>query len=166
MIPQERLKAECKITEKEYIRANILFTKLSKKFLIFHVIFDLALLLSTFFLDGYMPKLIAIGAVVGGLAGHLAVRFLYCPWQTKRQYKIHKSIQEPFIISKLLQGIYFKNNSGESTLKWDDIIKWRENKELLLVYQTDFLYYIIPKRIGDLAESIKNSLQHNIGNPK
>lgn len=142
MTKQEGLgETECTITEEEYVRANILFTKLSKKNLILYSISVFTLLLAYFFLDGL--KFLIIGTIIGSLAGIIVVRFLYSPWQTKRQYKIYKSIQEPFTISQPLQGIHFKNDSGETTLKWNNIIKWRENKEFLLIYQSDYLYHII-----------------------
>ena len=89
------MQASFTLTEGEYVKANQLFTKPSRKTLFIYAVAGIAL--ATIALGAGSPALRigAIGALVGGIFGHLFVRRIYAPSQTRKQYKAYKAAQEP-----------------------------------------------------------------------
>ncbi len=151
------------ITEKEYVKANKLFTKPSKKIFYFYII-SLVILIVLFLLsDTLKYKIIIIGAIAGGLIGNFIARHMYAPWQTKKQYKTYLAAQEPITINYSDKGLVFKGKIGESTIEWNRINKWRENTNFLLLYQAPSVYHIIPKRLGEITIKIQKSLNLHVG---
>lgn len=71
-------------------------------------------------------------------------------------YSLPKKWKQLFAQQKLLHdemkyvisddGIHATTPMGEGRLPWDTIIKWRENKDLFALYQSDVVLHIIPKR--------------------
>lgn len=41
------------------------------------------------------------------------------------------------------------NDQGHGSLRYDRLTKWRENEDLILVYPSDDLFFILPKRCFD-----------------
>lgn len=151
------------ITENEYVKANKLFTKPTNKILYFYM-FSLVILITLFILsDSLKYKVIIISAIAGGFLGQFIIRHIYAPWQTKKQYKSYKAAQEPIKIKYSENGIEFKAVSGEATLEWNRIIKWRENNNFLLLYQAPGVYHIIPKHLGEIAIKIQEALNKHVG---
>ena len=157
------MQASFTLTEGEYVKANQLFTKPSRKTLFIYAVAGIAL--ATIALGAGSPALRigAIGALVGGIFGHLFVRRIYAPSQTRKQYKACKAAQEPVCVTRQDDGINFETASGGATIEWARIVKWRENDELLLIYQAPQVYHIVPKRIGELADEISMALDEELG---
>lgn len=44
-------------------------------------------------------------------------------------------------------GTHFKSEIGETHLKWDEFIKLNQNKNMILLYISDYLFFILPKRL-------------------
>lgn len=151
------------ITEEEYVNANKLFTKLSKKTLLIYGVGCAGLAAIAFLADSPVLRTGAIGGIVGGIIGDLCVRRIYAPIQTKKQYREYKAAQEPISISRQDSGLIFKSAVGNANIEWNRIVKWRENKELVLIYQAPQVYHVVPKRIGNLAHEITKALNENNG---
>ena len=152
-----------RITENEYIQANKLFSAPSKRVLLVYGIAAVSLTLFAIFTDNYIIRTAAMGALTGGISIHFFFRYLYAPWRTKKQYRLDTSAQEQVKINQSEQGLHLKTRSGEAVLDWQQIIQWRENKDLLLIYQAADQYHIIPKRIGNLTQDIIQALNQKIG---
>ena len=153
------------INEEEYVNANKLFTKPRKKIIYVYIIL-LFILAALFVLSGTMKyKIIIIGAIAGGIIGQLIVRHIYAPWQTRKQYKAYKAAQEPTTINFSETGLEFKTKTGRTTVKWNRIHKWRENSNLLLLYQAPSVYHIIPKHLGEITKEIQAALNQHVGKP-
>lgn len=159
----QSMEASFTITEEEYIRANKLFTKLTQKTLIIYGVVCVVLAAIAFVAESPALRIGAIGAIVGGFIGDLCVRSVYAPIQSKKQYREYKAAQEPMCITKQYDGIKFESTIGSAKIDWDRIVKWRENEELLLIYQAPQVYHIVPKRIGELADEISKSLAEEVG---
>jgi len=157
------LEASFTLTEEEYIRANKLFTRLSRKSLVIYGVVGVSLAIIAFLADSLVLRLGAIGAIFGGIIGDQFVRKIYAPRQTRKQFRIYKAIQEPVHVSKQSDGLVFENSMGNSKINWDRIVKWREDQDLLLIYQAPQVYHIIPKRIGELASDISKALTEKTG---
>ena len=151
------------ITEEEYVKANKLYTKPTKKILYFYLI-TVTMLLALFVLSDTMKyRIIIICVIAGGFVGQFIARHIYAPWQTKKQYKAYKAVQEPILVNYTDTGLNFKSAIGEATIEWQRINKWRENNNLLLLYQAPNVYHVIPKRIGEISNKIKDALIQHVG---
>ena len=151
------------ITEKEYVNANKLFTKPSKNILAIYLVVDIALISIALTVDSRIVRFAAIGAVVGGIIGHVLVRHLYAPFRAKRQFRSYQAAQETVHLNLATEALNFKSAIGEATIEWERITKWRENAELILIYQTPEVYHIIPKRIGSIASNLTKTLSSQVG---
>ncbi len=123
-----------------------------------------SLLLLALFTHNVFLRLAAIGALMGGGSVYFLFRYIYAPWQTKRQYRVNTSAQEQVVISQTEEGLHFKTRSGEAVIRWHEIVQWRESKDVLLIYQAADMYHIIPKRIADLSQEIIKTLNQKVGN--
>ena len=163
MMQDESMEVRFTITEEEYVNANKLFTELSKRTLFIYGISCAALAAIAFIAESPVLKIAAISGIVGGVIGDLCVRRVYAPIQTKKQYREYKATQEPISMSKQDGGLVFESAVGNANIEWYRIVKWRENKELILIYQARQIYHIVPKRIGKLANEISKELNENNG---
>ncbi len=156
----------CQITEDEYVRANKLFSKLSRKHWLFYASAITVFVVVAVLTKSEVIRYGAIFGLIGGIIGHNVVRHVLAPWQTRRQYKKYNAIKEPFNISVEPNGLRYTGTDTNSLLKWHHLMKWRENDEFVLVYQNTKLYHLIPKRLStagiDIKE-IKRKLVETIG---
>ena len=124
-----------RITEDEYVQANKLFSAPPKRTLLVYAVVGVSLTLFAIFTDNIFIRTAAMGALMGGISIHSLFHYLYAPWRTKKQYRLDTSMREQVKIQQTEQGLHFKTRSGEAALHWQQIIQWRENKDLLLIYQ-------------------------------
>ena len=80
--------------------------------------------------------------------------FVYFPYKFKKYYKQQKLIKEPMEIDIQDLGIKLSSPSVNANLTWDNFIKWKEGKKLFILYQTDTLMNILPKRNFDTENDI------------
>lgn len=100
-----------------------------------------------------------IGGLIGLFLSDSIGRAFVIPYQIKKQYRAYKAIKLPTKAELMDEGIYFENEDAAGLLRWDAIVKWRENDAFILLYQNASLYNIIPKA----AESSDFSLDELIG---
>lgn len=94
--------------------------------------------------------------------------FVIRPLRWKKHYKQQKLLKEPFEFTFLEDGIKAKSKTGEGYLEWDTFLKWKEGKHLILLYQSDILMNILPKRDFKSKEEIdqfRSLLIKKIGKP-
>jgi hypothetical protein len=160
------LEAEYLISEDEYVRANKLFTRLNRKYGIYYAVAVAAFVAVAVFVKSEVVRFGAIFGLIGGIIGHVITRHAIAPWQTRRLYRTYRAVKEPVGILLEEDGLRFRGSDTNSLLKWQHLIKWRENQEFILVYQNSRLYHIIPKRLGssglDIAGLIAK-IEANIG---
>lgn len=157
------MEVEYIITEDEYVKANKLFSKPTRRILIFYVITVILLVVVAVFGHTFVVKLAAAGGIVGGVLGHLIVRHIYAPWRTRRQYRSYQAAQELVSVTARTESLFFKSKIGEATIEWSRIVKWRENEDFLLIYQASEVYHIIPKRVGEIVDRLRDSLSKYVG---
>lgn len=129
------------IREEDYLTAQRLHLRPRLPFLIlgcvlFAVITPLALSKDV----GEGLLLFGVFALSLGLAFHSM--FYRQPRRTFRQYK---AIAEPQTIDVQGRGLYFKRANGEGLVPWQEIVKWRSNESLLLLYPANNVFYLIPR---------------------
>jgi hypothetical protein len=91
-------------------------------------------------------------------------RYVYLPNQVKKIFAQQKELSSPFEIEFTDTEMIMSNEFGNSTRPWKNFIKRKENNELIIMYLSDVMYIIIPKRIftdSQQIETIKSYLEKN-----
>jgi len=75
--------------------------------------------------------------------------FVFLPRRIRKLYKQQRVLHEPHEIMFDATGISTTYSLANGTLPWSHVHKWRESKDLLLVYHSDAMFSIFPKRHFD-----------------
>ncbi|UJF24167.1 YcxB family protein [Suttonella sp. R2A3] len=153
------------ISAKDYVASMRLFSRLTHKALIVHLLVAFVLLLLALFSS--MPALrgAGIGGLIGGGTVFVLVR-LTLPWFSRRNYRKYKMIHKPITLSVHEDSVEFASKDYDSLIRWHNILKWRENEHYVLIYIMPRLFYIVPKRIsteGFDLKSLTDSLSKQVG---
>jgi len=75
---------------------------------------------------------------------------------TYRIFRQQKSLNLPFSIEATSEAFCAFNETGKTTMPWGHFVKWKESERLLLLYHSDILFNLVPKRLfqsgAELAE--------------
>jgi hypothetical protein len=82
-------------------------------------------------------------------------RYVILPNRVKKIFTQQKELNSPFEIEFTDAGMTTSNEFGNSTRPWKNFIKWKENNELIMLYHSDVMYSIIPKRIFADSQQIE-----------
>lgn len=160
------MKSEFSISEDEYIKANKLYTKPSKKvYLVFLMLGMFTVAMHLFSVPSIFVYAVG-GACIGGIVGQELVRHFYASIKTRGVYRSYKAAQEPIKMELSDNGILLSAESGESILQWERLSQWREDDRFILIYQNDYLYHLIPKRLGDITVALRGQLVKYVGKPR
>ena len=155
------------ISENDYVKSNKLASVATKKQLIWLGAAGFGLLLLGVFGQGSLKGMGYFGLACG-ILGYFITLHLVTPWQAKRFYRNYKSIQAPLKIAMVDGGFTISAENGQSNVKWENLLKWREDKNYILIFFAPKLFYLIPKRIAKLGfdtEGLKRLLRENLGDP-
>jgi len=159
------MKANYTITEADYVQAMKLYSRPKPSMLAILALITVAFIVAiSFGPPALRPG--AIGGLVGGLSVMILSRLLLNPMQAKRHYRKYKAIQEPITIELRNAGVEFSTANGEALIRWDKLLKWRQNERYLLLYTMPRLYHIIPKSIADQGfdlNALIEQLQSHLG---
>ena len=79
---------------------------------------------------------------------------VWLPWRSRKTFAQQKVLQQPYSF-ELTEELFFATAAyGETRLTWDYFRKWKEGKTLFIVYQSDRIMQIIPKRCFASAEEM------------
>ncbi len=95
--------------------------------------------------DNFSLGVILLVEVAVGL--YLFYRYLYLPWSLRRQYNQQKSLQLACSYELVEDGIRVSNEFGNYLTPWDHFRKYREDKKLMMLYKTDLVFMLFPKRV-------------------
>lgn len=72
-----------------------------------------------------------------------------------QQKGLHRSLQFKWNDA----DVHMKSEVGDVHVKWDEFIKLRENKHVILLYLSDYFFFILPKRFmtNEQAATISNA---------
>jgi len=153
------------ITEADYVQAMKLYSRPKPLLVAILVLIAVAFIIAIAFGPAALRPG-AIGGLVGGLSVMILGRLFFNPMQTKRLYRKYKAMQEPIMIERQDAGIEFNSASGRALLRWDKLLKWRQNERYLLLYTMPRLYHIVPKSIADQGfdlDALIERLQSHLG---
>jgi hypothetical protein len=87
--------------------------------------------------------LVAVGLV------YLVQRFLLLPRRSRRIFGQQRNLQVPFRIEFSDVGVAARSETTISNHPWDHYLKWKEDPEYFLLYHSDVMFLILPKRFLD-----------------
>ena len=159
------MEAKFRVSEIDYVNALKLYGRLTPKMVALYLLVAGALVLIAIF-GSVLLRSGAIGGLIGGGVVAIFGRYVITPILAKRHYRKYKAIHDEFIIGLSDDGVRIESSNAKGILPWSDILKWRENREFLLLYLMPRLYHIVPKSIArqgfDIALLV-NGLNKNVG---
>ena len=104
-----------------------------------------------------------------GLAVYLLFRLLVrLPRRTKAVFSQQKSLQAPYDLEISEDQYQATSAHGTSAMPWRDFHQYKVGPTMILVYQSDALFHMFPKRWfadGEFTE-FQQILARNLGKPK
>lgn len=98
------------------------------------------------------PILLALG---GAAAVLLLTIWLAVPFQARRHFRQAAALRDEIEASWDENAIRFSSAHGNSNLAWREFHRWAENERLFLLYQSQMLYNIVPKRALDEGKMLE-----------
>lgn len=95
--------------------------------------------------SGNWPQIV-IWAGVGGLIGNWWEDRFGLPQKVEKLYGQFKGISEPLTFSWDSEHIEGQSTEGHGKRKWTDYVRFREDETVFLLYITDHLWHVYPKR--------------------
>ncbi len=90
------------------------------------------------------------------ILGFLAFfQFYLRPYQITRSYNQHKELSSPFELEITDEGYSIKNSYGTGKIPWKDFAKWKEDQQVILLYRTDNMFNMVPKRLLQEAAQVQ-----------
>jgi hypothetical protein len=158
------------LTEKEHgsaqrlhIRPRTIF-----KYLFFIItLLWLVACISSFNRNGFYDTIFLILLGVG--IYFFVAYFIGLPLRSRRNFRKHKMLQQEQTFTFHDEGVDAKSSNGTGTINWSDFFKWKDGKDMILLYPAPNLFYPIPKRIFETESdllAIHDLLSNCLGKPK
>jgi hypothetical protein len=90
-----------------------------------------------------------------GIGLFLIFRYFTLPNRVKKIFKQQKTLQVPATVEVHETGFESENSYGSSRGEWSDFVGYKENKDYFIIYQSDVMYNIIPKRAFNDSEELE-----------
>jgi YcxB-like protein len=159
------MEIEFKITQDDYVSAMKLYSKRTP--IITGIYSAIVIVLCLIIVIGTPDlRVSAIGGLFGGSIVIMLMYFVITPLFARRHYQKYKAIQEPMFVQLMDDGVEFSNADGGGLVRWEKILKWRQNDEYVLLYLMPRLYHIIPKTVKNLGfdfTSLTKKLESTVG---
>jgi hypothetical protein len=85
----------------------------------------------------------------------LLLQFLvYAPYNLRRQYSQRKDLQRELAFVTSDAGLSIQTDHGAMSTPWQDYLKWKEGRTLFLLYLSDAMFQIVPKRFFASASDV------------
>lgn len=165
------MKLHCQIEPSDYVRAQYLNLR-PRPLIKWLVIILIAIFLLVFLHELFtrpIDRITALPFIVSAILVYLVITYgVWLPYRTKKIYKQQKSLQEPYD-AELSQDEFISSNSlGTARIKWADFHKYKVAKDMILVYQSDLIFHMFPRRWFNEGEYEKllEILKLELGEPK
>ena len=78
----------------------------------------------------------------------LAVYFFwFLPWRVSKSFKQNQFLKHSSTCVIDVTGVHTTSELGNSDIPWDHFHKWKMGRNMILLYPTDTMYFIFPKRL-------------------
>lgn len=170
------MKLQCKLEPSDYVRTLRLYLRphpIVKWIGIFLLLFSFLViglhqLVVPPSRSGVMLRLAFFGSLACLALLYYALYYVWLPYSAKKIYKQQRTMQEPFEVELNDVEIIETNSLGTSRLRWTDFHKYKLGRDMVLVYQSDPLFQIFPKRwfSEDEYRKFRQILKGALGEPK
>lgn len=78
---------------------------------------------------------------------YLALLFLFIqPKRVRKIFSQQKAMQIPYSYTVTEEAVMTKSEISEEKLPWNHFIKWKEGTNLFVIYHSDVMFRMVPKR--------------------
>src|ERR1700754_1842440 len=93
--------------------------------------------------------------ILPGALGYMAFSvFILIPRNVRRSYSQRKDLHHEISMVITNAGIESHTERGNSMKPWSDYLKWKEGKSVFLLYLSDQMFQMVPKRFFAAHEDI------------
>jgi hypothetical protein len=133
------------ISEVDYLNAQRLHRAKVEKWYYLASGIAIAIGITTYFFHDPKIGLIVSCAGIGGILGELIMSSAYLPRKINHLYRQQKDLASAFTYKWDSDFIEAQGVSGQSKRKWENYAKYREDKNLFLLYHADNIFEMFPK---------------------
>jgi hypothetical protein len=76
------------------------------------------------------------------------------PYRVRRTYRQRKDLQRPCTYLPSEKGLGFETEGAQGTKAWSDYLKWKEGRSVFLLYMSDQMFHVIPKRFFSSVDEL------------
>ncbi|BCU75693.1 YcxB family protein [Luteolibacter sp. LG18] len=166
------MKIRVQLTEKDYMSAYWLALRGNRTFrlmMMFVAINGLGMAIYNFVELARGEVVDVTRWLIVGLMGLFAwAAFVRGPSQMKKAYRVRKQLQMPYEIELGEEGLKWTSEQGYLAQAWSDLLKWRVGDDLIAIYQTGAVCFLLPRHAfaaeADFQASIE-ILRSKMGTP-
>ena len=97
-----------------------------------------------------------IGGVAGGTVAFEIARRYQIPRRARRLFAQQKNLQRPLTFSWDDEGLSWTSANGSGKTPWVDYLKWGQDERLFLLYHSDAMFQMLPKRAFVTAAQLQS----------
>lgn len=139
---------QVQLDAEDYVSAQALHNAWTRKRVVTTLGFGVAGLLLA--LLRYEWSMVAGGALIGGAIGgavaHELARKLLLPRRARRLFAQQKNLQRPLTFHWDDSGLAWSSENGSGKTAWSDYLKRRQNDRVVLLYHSDAMFQMLPRR--------------------
>ena len=161
------MKAAFRIAEADYVRAMKLYAKPTWR-LIAPISAILLMVIAVIASAPSGDREFLIFCLVALVIWIVVVYGVVSPVRARFHYRRYKAMHDEFTVELVEDGVRYTSPNGEATVPWNNILKWRQNENYILIYLSPRLFHIVPKSIvadGFDIPALINQLTRHVGNP-
>jgi hypothetical protein len=91
-------------------------------------------------------------------------RYLFLPWRIRKLFMQQKTLQAPYDYQFNETGLSCTSEFGNSNMPWSTFVRWKEDRELFMLYHSDVMFNMIPKRSFSDPQEIEAFRSHLLKN--
>jgi hypothetical protein len=143
------MKIHCQLTPNDYIKAQFLHMRPRPVFgwigiLILVAMLATCILQLIFPISGKMTW--SPFVLLGVLAYFAFVYGVFLPLRAKRIFRQQKALHEPYEVELTDEALSSMSAYGDFKMEWSAFHKYKTSKNLILVYQSDAIFHMFPRR--------------------
>jgi len=148
--------SRCRLTADDVVAAYRLHHRLSRRWLVVVVFVGILILFQ--FYSGVRIMLQSGAVYWPALIMGFAILFLFVnrwillPRRARRIFQEQKSLQGEFEVTISNDVFASVSDYGATRQPWDDFVRWKEDPDVILLYQSRALFQILPKRVVTAEE--------------
>lgn len=154
--------------EDDYVRAILLHNTRegARRRIVIPLVLATAALITFYYTmfgpDTVIVVLTTVFAIIGVLFA--IARWGILPRHARRTYRQHKSLHRPLTQTVSDEGLLSEEGDNRVFLPWSECHRWREGAEEFLVYPSEVLFHMLPKRHLDSGqiESVRALLKEKV----